>query len=168
MLPQAHSAVNQSNYGSIGSHTLADAAANAKNHISKQQRVRNMIAVQNANRNGVGLPHTNKPLGLTDTQQTVLFDSSLAATAFGAGVALMALTKTTAASRRKVGKSAQMAGLGAVAAGSLMYYTNRDSTLLTTSVAGIAGTIIGARMFRIGFGKGPMQNLTRQFTDIQL
>ncbi len=166
MLNQPHSAVNQLNYGSIGSHTLQDAGINAHNHISKHRRIQNMKQVQQNNRNAVGLPNANKQIGNLGSS-SVYLDAGMSMSAFLGGIAIMGLTKTMD-KRTKFGTGAQaLAGAG-VLAGAYQYYKANDGTLLYTGLAGVAGLTLGANLFRVKLARGFVRKITNDFRRISL
>ena len=167
MLNQPHSAVNQLNYGSIGSHTLQDAGLNAQNHISKHRRIQNMKMVQQNNRNSVGLPKTNKQFGNLGASSSVYLDTGMSMSAFLGGIALMGLTKTYD-KRQKIGTGAQaLAALGTLA-GAYQYYSKDDATVLITGLAGIAGLTVGANLFKVGLKKGFLGKIANDFRRLSL
>ena len=166
MLPQPHSAVNQLNYGSIGSHTLQDAGANARNHISKHRRIQNMKQVQQNNRNQVGLPNTNKQIGNLGSS-SVYLDAGMSMSAFLGGIAVMGLTKTYD-KRMKFGTRAQaLAAIGSLA-GAYYYYEKQDATALITGLAGIAGLTVGANLFKVKMAPGFVRKITKDFRRLAL
>ena len=166
MLNQPHSAVNQLNYGSIGSHTLQDAGANARNHISKHRRIQNMKQVQQNNRNQVGLPNTNKQIGNLGSS-SVYLDAGMTMSAFIGGIAVMGLTKTYD-KRMKFGTGAQaLAGLGTLA-GAYHYYSKEDATVLITGLAGIVGLTVGANLFKVKMAPGFVRKITKDFRRLSL
>ena len=166
MLNQPHSAVNQLNYGSIGSHTLQDAGANARNHISKHRRIQNMKQVQQNNRNQVGLPNTNKQIGNLGSS-SVYLDAGMTMSAFLGGIAVMGLTKTYD-KRMKFGTGAQaLAGLGTLA-GAYHYYSKEDATVFVTGLAGIVGLTVGANLFKVKMAPGFVRKITKDFRRLAL
>ena len=166
MLNQPHSAVNQLNYGSIGSHTLQDAGANARNHISKHRRIQNMKTVQQNNRNQVGLTNTNKQIGNLGSS-SVYLDAGMSMSAFLGGIAVMGLTKTYD-KRMKFGTGAQaLAGLGTLA-GAYYYYEKQDATALITGLAGIVGLTVGANLFKVKMAPGFVRKITKDFRRLAL
>lgn len=166
MLNQPHSAVNQLNYGSIGSHTLSDAGTNARNHISKHRRIQNMKQVQQNNRNQVGLPNTNKQIGNLGSS-SVYLDAGMSMSAFLGGIAVMGLTKTYD-KRMKFGTGAQaLAGLGTLA-GAYHYYSKQDATVLITGLAGIVGLTVGANLFKVKMAPGFVRKITKDFRRLAL
>jgi hypothetical protein len=55
-LAQPHSAVNHQNYDGVGSHTINDAARNAKQNENHNQRMRRVLTNQKINRDGLMQP----------------------------------------------------------------------------------------------------------------
>ena len=157
------------NYGSIGSHTLQDAGANARNHISKRRRFQNMRQVQQINRNQVGLPNTSKQLGSVSNilENPVFFNSSTSLLAFAGGLSLMALTKSYD-TRLAFGTGAQTLALGGIASGAYQYFSKKDATLVTVSSAATLGLIIGANLFKVKLAPGPVRKIARDFRALSL
>ena len=167
MLNQPHSAVNQLNYGSIGSHTLQDAGANARNHISKDRRIQNMKQVQQNNRNAVGLPNTNKQIGNLGSS-SVYLDAGLSMSTFLSGIALMGLTKTYN-KRAVLGTGAQALAGGAFLVGLYQYFgPQKDATMALAGAAGVAGLTLGANLFKVKMAPGFVRKITKDFRRLAL
>ena len=181
MLPRPHSAVNDGNYNSIGSHTLSDAGVSANNSLSLRQRAKNSRLVQMNNRNAQGLMNTNKdiqPLGTVHTRgpqtgqmgnTSVLGGGPVAigTTMLGVGIGAMALLKTVN-KRTKFGKTAQITAITGTVAGALNYLATKDPTIFIGSAGLVSGLTIGANIFKVKMSPGPVNTVTRTVREVNL
>ncbi len=181
MLPRPHSAVDDGNYNSIGSHTLSDAGVSANNSLSLRQRAKNSRLVQMNNRNAQGLMNTNKdiqPLGtvLTSGPQTGQMGSTsvlgagpivVGATMAGVGIGVMALLKTVN-KRVKFGKTSQVAAITGTVAGAFNYLATNDPTIFIGSAGLLGGLTLGANVFKVKMSPGPVNTVTRSVREVNL
>tara|TARA_B100001287_G_scaffold133941_1_gene112761 strand:+ start:4576 stop:5133 length:558 start_codon:yes stop_codon:yes gene_type:complete len=185
MLPRPHSAVDDGNYNSIGSHTLSDAGVSANNSLSLRKRAKNSRLVQMNNRNAQGLMNTNKdiqPLGTVHTRgpQTGKMGNTsvlgaagyygpvaIGTTMLGVGIGAMALLKTVN-KRTKFGKTAQFAAITGTVAGAFNYIATKDPSIFIGSAGLVSGLTIGANIFNVKMSPGPVNTVTRGMREVNL
>lgn len=163
MLSQPHSAVNGQNYATIGSHSIQDAASNARNNFSPAQRAKRARASYQINRNNLMQPaiannpqlatilgHANhKTMGNTENALQNLGLGGVS----GIGVALGVLTSYM--NQTKKARANSTYGIlfgGALALGGSFYFTNQSSWLVPLGISAMAGNVLGNNIFKVGSG----------------
>ncbi len=173
MLSQPHSAVNGQNYGSIGSHSIQDAASNAQNNFSPAQRAKRARAYYQTNRNNLMQPaiannpqlatilgHANhRTMGETGNAVENLGLGGVTGVGLALGVLASYMTQTKKA--RAKSTYGILAG-GATVLLSSFAFTNQSSWLVPLGISAMAGNVLGNNIFKItpGSSKGNYSSST--------
>ncbi len=164
MLSQPHSAVNGQNYAAIGSHSIQDAASNARNNFSPAQRAKRARASYQINRNNLMQPAiANNPqlatiLGHANHRTMGNTENALQNLGLGgvsaAGLALGVLASYMGQKSRKVRDryTYSMLGGGAIALAASFFATNQSSWLVPLGISAMAGNVLGNQIFLVGEG----------------
>tara|TARA_B100000900_G_C20591328_1_gene721733 strand:- start:81 stop:629 length:549 start_codon:yes stop_codon:yes gene_type:complete len=164
MLSQPHSAVNGQNYAAIGSHSIQDAASNARNNFSPAQRAKRARASYQINKNNLMQPaiannpqlatilgHANhRTMGNTENALQNLGLGGVS----GAGLALGVLASYMSQTQKTRDKyTYAMLGGGFIALTASFFATNQSSWLVPLGISAMAGNLLGNNIFKVSSGR---------------
>lgn len=159
MLSQPHSAVNHMNYSILGSHTVQDAANNAKNNFSPSQRSRHArTAYQNNHQNLMQPAIANNPHladVLRGSQDPMGASWNTGAFLIAAGVGGL-LSVVSSKDMNIFGKSKKIErkfftiGTMIAACGLLAVGYSKNSELIPAGIGLLSGNVVGNNLWSIG------------------